>query len=108
MICIGSQLTCASPNINIALGLQIFILHSGVQTGTEGRPEGKSHVVDLQLSLGLVLFLEVSRQLVEDGAAAAPLRVQTRRAADLVDLQARFLVCKQGNKLRICGTQTWI
>lgn len=51
-----------------------------------------SHVVDLELALGLVLFLEVSRQLVEDSAAAAALHAEAWRAADLVDLQAGFLI----------------
>ena len=56
-----------------------------------------THIVDLELGLGLVLLLQVPRELVEDGAAAAPLHAEARRAADRSDLQARLLVW---NKIR--------
>lgn len=51
-----------------------------------------SHIVDLQFALGFVLFLEVSREMVEDGAAAAALHVQAWWPADRMDLQAGFLI----------------
>lgn len=51
-----------------------------------------SHVVELQFALGLVLFLEVSGQLVEDGPTAPALHVAPRRPVDRVDLKTGFFI----------------
>ncbi|TNN70252.1 hypothetical protein EYF80_019466 [Liparis tanakae] len=79
----GLERTVVEEDETRLLDVRHLVLRDRVRIGSQET---------LDLSLGLVLFLEVSRQLVEDGAAAASLHVQTRRAADLVDLQARFLV----------------
>ena len=70
--------------------------------------QAETHVVDLQFAL--VLFLQVSWQVVEHGSAAAPVGVETRGAGHLVHLQPRLLVCGGGEngaetqlKLNITG-----
>lgn len=52
-----------------------------------------TYVIDLEFAL--VLFLQMSRELVEHGAAAAPVSVEAMRTRDLVHLQARLLIWAQ-------------
>lgn len=58
----------------------------------------RTHVVDLEFAL--VLFLQMSRQVVEDGSAAPPVGVEPRRASDLVNLQTRLLVWRRAEGKR--------
>ena len=58
----------------------------------------ETHIVDLELAL--VLFLQVSRQVIEHGSAAAPVGVKTWRASYLRHLQTCLLICGgDGNML---------
>lgn len=50
-----------------------------------------THVVELQFAL--VLFLQVSRQVVQDGSAAAPVGVEARGPSHLMHLQTRLFIC---------------
>lgn len=53
-----------------------------------------AHIVDLELAL--VLLLQVSRQVIKHGSAAAPVGVEARRASYLMHLQPRLLICERG------------
>ena len=58
------------------------------------RQKVSAHIVDLDLALALVLFLEVSRELVENGSTATPLKTEARWTTDVVDLKTGLLICK--------------
>lgn len=51
----------------------------------------ETYIVDFELAL--VLFLQVSRQVIEDSSAAAPVGVEAWRASYLMHLQTRLLIC---------------
>lgn len=51
-----------------------------------------SHIVDFQLAFGLVLFLEMSREVVEDSTTAPALHVAPWRPIDLTNPQACVLI----------------
>ena len=65
---------------------------------SHGVREGVTHVVELQLAL--VLFLQVSGQVVEHRAAAPPVSIEPRGPCHLVHLQARLLVWCGGVRRR--------
>lgn len=58
----------------------------------------ETHIVDLELAL--VLFLQMSRQVIENSSAAATVGVEAWGASDLMHLQTCLLICGgDGNML---------
>ena len=83
--------------LHFIIWLKTFIVNTLV--GTDEDRSRATYIIDLQLAL--VLFLQVSRQVVENRSAAAPVGVEAWRASYLMHLQTRLLVCGgDGNTLR--------
>lgn len=77
----------------------------GQSSKRPAKVENEPHIVDLKLAFALILLLEVTRELVEDGTTAAPLSAEARWAADLVNLQASLFIWNSGQERKKEGKQ---